>query len=202
MNVGLTGGICSGKSEVARLFTEHGAIVIDSDVLAREAVVPGSPGFAAVVAEFGPTVLAPDGSLDRARLASLVFGDANRREVLERIIHPYVRHRAQEIASAAPAGALVVHDVPLLVEKQLWALYDVVVVVDVPVDVQLDRLVRLRGVSEADAKARIAAQATREQRLAAADCVIDNSGTLAELAGEVDRVWSELVNGVRPARPS
>lgn len=202
MNVGLTGGICSGKSEVARLFIARGAVLVDSDVLAREAVVPGSPGFAAVVAEFGPSVLAPDGSLDRARLASLVFGDANRREAAERIIHPYVRARAREIARAAPAGALVVHDVPLLVEKHLWDLYDVVVVVDVPVDVQLDRLVRLRGLSEADAKARIAAQATREQRLAVADYVIDNSGTLADLTGEVDRVWSELSNGSWPGTTS
>jgi dephospho-CoA kinase len=202
MNVALTGGIGSGKSEAARLFTEHGAIVIDSDVLAREAVAPGSAGFAAVVAEFGPSVLASDGSLDRTRLASVIFGDPNRREALERIVHPYVRARAQGMAREAPKDAVVLHDVPLLVEKHLWDLYDVIVVVDAPVEVQLDRLVRLRGLSEADAKARIAAQATREQRLAVADYVIDNSRTLAELAEEVDRVWSALTGDSRPATTS
>ena len=192
MDVGLTGGIGSGKSEVARLLAKHGAVLVDSDVLAREAVAPGSAGLAEVVEEFGKSVLGPGGSLDRTKLGAIVFADAARRERLEEIIHPYVRARAAEISRTAPPQAVVVHDVPLLAEKRLGDLYDVVVVVDVPVEVQIDRLVRLRGMSEADAKSRIAAQATREQRHAIADYVIDNSGSLAQLAAEVDDLWSIL----------
>jgi dephospho-CoA kinase len=189
VNVGLTGGIGSGKSEVARLLAEHGAVLVDSDALAREAVAPGSAGLAAVVEEFGESVLSPDGSLDRARLGAIVFADPARRERLEEIIHPYVRARASKISKTALPGAVVVHDVPLLTEKRLGDLYDAVVVVDVPAEVQLDRL-RGRGMSEADAKARIAAQATREQRLAIADYVVDNSGSLAQLRAEVEDLWS------------
>ena len=191
MNVGLTGGIGSGKSEVAQLLAKHGAVLVDSDALAREAVAPGSAGLAAVAEEFGESVLRPDGSLDRARLAAIVFADPPRRERLEEIIHPYVRARAAEISKRAPRHAVVVHDVPLLTEKRLGDLYDVV-------EVQLDRL-RRRGMSEADAKARIAAQATREQRLAIADYVVDNSGSLAELGAEVDDLWSVLSGAAGPA---
>jgi dephospho-CoA kinase len=198
VNVGLTGGIGSGKSEVARLLAKHGAVLVDSDALAREAVAPGSAGLAAVAEEFGESVLRPDGSLDRARLGAIVFADPPRRERLEEIIHPYVRARAAEISTRAPRHAVVVHDVPLLTEKHLGDLYDVVVVVDVPMEVQLDRLLR-RGMSEADAKARIAAQATREQRLAIADYVVDNSGSLAELGAEVDDLWSILAGAAGPA---
>jgi len=189
--VGLTGGIGSGKSEVARLLVKHGAVLVDSDVLAREAVAPGSAGLAAVAAEFGESVLRPDGSLDRARLGDIVFTDPARRGRLEAIIHPYVRARAAEISKTAPPHAVVIHDVPLLTEKRLGDLYDVVVVVDTPAEVQLDRL-RRRGMSEADAKARIEVQATREQRLAIADYVVENSGSLAQLAAEVDDLWSIL----------
>jgi dephospho-CoA kinase len=191
VNVGLTGGIGSGKSEVARLLVKHGAVLVDSDVLAREAVAPGSAGLSAVAEEFGESVLRPDGSLDRAGLGAIVFADPARRERLEEIIHPYVRARAAEISRTAPPHAVVIHDVPLLTEKRLGDMYDLVVVVDVPVEVQLDRL-RRRGMSEADAKARIAAQATREQRLAIADYVVDNSGSLAHLRAEVDDLWSIL----------
>jgi len=198
VNVGLTGGIGSGKSEVAGLLAKHGAVLVDSDALAREAVAPGSAGLAAVAEEFGESVLRPDGSLDRARLGAIVFADPPRREKLEKIIHPYVRARAAEISTRAPRHAVVVHDVPLLTEKHLSDLYDVVVVVDVPMEVQLDRLLR-RGMSEADAKARIAAQATREQRLALADYVVDNSGSLAELGAEVDDLWSILAGAAGPA---
>ncbi len=194
MDVGLTGGIGSGKSEVARLLATYGALIVDSDMLAREAVAPGSIGLAAVAAEFGPGILGPDGSLDRPKLAEIVFADQKRREALERIIHPYVRTRAAELAKAAPRGSVVVHDVPLLSEKGHQDRYDVVVVVDAPVEVQLDRLVRLRGMTEADAKARIAAQATRDERLAIADYVIDNSGTLDDLGLQVDRLWRQLSN--------
>lgn len=193
LNVGLTGGIGSGKSVVSQLLADCGAIVIDSDVLARDAVAPGSAELAAVVAEFGDSVLAPDGSLDRGALAAIVFADPARREALERIIHPYVRTRSAQIAAAAPPGSIVVHDVPLLAENQLQDMYDVVVVVDAPAVSQVERLVRIRGMAEADARSRIAAQATREQRRAIAYHVIDNSGTLDDLAGQVDDLWARLM---------
>ncbi len=191
-SVGLTGGIGSGKSEVARLLAEHGAIVVDSDALAREAVAPGTPGLAAVVAEFGPEVLAADGSLDRARLGQVVFADPGRRRALEAIVHPYVRRRSAELAAGAPASAVVVQDVPLLVESGLQKHFDVVVVVDVDEDTQVRRLVAARGMAEADARARIAAQASRADRLAAADLVVTNDGDLAALRARVDRLWVEL----------
>lgn len=193
MNVGLTGGIGSGKSEVTRLLAAEGAVVVDSDVLAREAVAPGTPGLAAVVAEFGTGVLAPDGSLDRPALGRLVFADPARRAALEAVVHPYVRRRSAEIAHAAPPGAVVVHDVPLLVEKDLQRLYDLVVVVDVDEDTQVRRLVGRRGMSEADARARVAAQASRDRRLAAADLVVANDGDLAGLRDRVAGLWAELV---------
>jgi dephospho-CoA kinase len=176
VKTGLTGGIAAGKSEVARLLRERGAVVIDADVLAREAVAPASPGLAAVVDAFGPGVLASDGSLDRPRLGQLVFADDDARHRLEEIVHPVVAARSAELMAAAPPGSVVVHDVPLLVEKHLASSYDLVVVVDAPVSVQVDRLVSLRGLSERDARARVAAQATREERLAVADVVIDNAG--------------------------
>lgn len=192
LQVGLTGGIGSGKSEVTRLLAAEGAVVVDSDVLAREAVAPGTPGLAAVVAEFGTGVLAPDGSLDRPALGRLVFADRERRAALEAIVHPYVRRRSAEIAHTAPPGAVVVHDVPLLLEKDLQGLYDVVVVVDVDEETQLRRLVDLRGMVEADARARMAAQATRAQRVAAADVLVNNNGDLDDLVTEVNRVWRVL----------
>lgn len=193
LQVGLTGGIGSGKSEVTRLLAAEGAVVVDSDVLAREAVAPGTPGLAAVVDEFGTGVLAPDGSLDRPALGRLVFADPARRAALEAIVHPYVRRRSAEIAHAAPPGAVVVHDVPLLVEKDLQRLYDLVVVVDVDEDTQVRRLVGRRGMSEADARARVAAQASRDRRLAAADLVVANDGDLAGLRDRVAGLWAELV---------
>lgn len=194
MRVGLTGGIGSGKSEVARLLADHGATVIDADELAREVVAPGSDGLAEVVAAFGPDVLAEDGSLDRQAMAARVFVEPSAREALEAIIHPRVRRRAAEREAAARSvdpSAVVVHDVPLLVETGQQDRYDVVLVVDVPPEVQVERLVTLRGMDEAEARARIAAQAKREQRLAVADIVLDNSGTLDELARAVDDVWRE-----------
>lgn len=192
MNVGLTGGIGSGKSEVARLLAEHGAVVVDSDLLAREAVEPGTPGLGAVVAEFGPAVLAADGSLDRPALGRIVFADPSRRAALEAIVHPFVRRRSAEIAAAAPPGAVVVHDVPLLVEAHLQDRYDLVVVVDVDEALQVRRLTISRGMSEADAWARISAQADRATRLAVADLVVANDGSLDELRARVDGLWSEL----------
>ncbi|MGW1146315.1 dephospho-CoA kinase [Streptomyces sp. NPDC002454] len=193
LTVGLTGGIGAGKSEVSRLLVEHGAVLIDADRIAREVVEPGTPGLAAVVDAFGPEVLAGDGSLDRAALGAIVFTDPDRRAVLNGIVHPLVRARSAELKDAAPADAVVVQDVPLLAENGLSDLYDLVVVVDVAPETQLDRLTRLRGMSEADARARMAAQATREQRLAVADVVIDNDVPLDELRETVARVWEGLV---------
>jgi len=190
LRVGLTGGIGSGKSEVARLLAEQGAYVVDSDVLAREVVAPGTPGLAAVVAEFGPGIL--DGAeLDRAALAEIVFRDAGARERLNAIVHPLVAAAAAEAYARAPEGAVIVHDVPLLVEAGMVPLFDVVVVVDAPEDVRLERLVR-RGLPEADARARMAAQASREERNAAATYVVANDGTLDDLHRRVLALWGEL----------
>ena len=197
IKVGLTGGIGSGKSEVARLLAEHGAVVVDADALAREALAPGSPGSAAVVEEFGPEVLAADGSIDRARLGRLVFADAAGRAALEAIVHPYVGRRSAELMAAAPADAVVVYDVPLLVEKGLQDGFEVVVVVDAADETRLRRLVDVRGMPEQDARERMAAQASREARLAVADHVLRNDGDLAELAEQVSRLWAELSGGRR-----
>jgi len=192
ITVGLTGGIASGKSEVARLLAEHGAVVVDADALAREAVAPGTPGHSAVVEEFGDELLAADGSLDRARLGRIVFADAARREALEAIVHPYVARRSAELMAAAPTDAVVVYDVPLLFEKQLQDDYDVVVVVDADDGTQVRRLLAHRDLSEADAQARIAAQATREQRLAVADRVVRNDGDLRALRDLVAALYADL----------
>jgi dephospho-CoA kinase len=190
ITVGLTGGIGSGKSTVAELLSSYGAVIIDADVLAREAVAPGTPGLARVVEQFGPGVLAADGSLDRQSLATLVFGEPERLAALNSIVHPYVRQRSEELTAAAPDDAVVVQVIPLLVENGLTA-FDVVVVVDVSLETQLRRLAE-RGMDEADARARIAAQATREERRAVADVVIDNDGDLASLRAQVGALWERL----------
>ncbi|MFF9558225.1 dephospho-CoA kinase [Streptomyces albus] len=200
LKVGLTGGIGAGKSEVSRLLAEHGAVIVDADRIAREVVEPGTPGLAAVVAEFGEEVLAPDGSLDRPRLGSLVFADPDRLAALNAIVHPLVGERSAELereAAAADENAVIVHDVPLLTENGLAPLYDTVVVVDASDETRLDRLVRLRGMAEQEARARMAAQATREERLAVADIVIDNDGPIEELPPRVRAVWEQL-SGQRP----
>jgi dephospho-CoA kinase len=199
IKVGLTGGIGSGKSVVARLLAGHGAVVIDADVLAREAVAPGSAGLAMVVAEFGPEVLDADGSLDRSKLAQVVFADPDRLARLNAIIHPYVRRRSADIVAAAPADAVVVEDVPLLVENNLQGRYDVVVVVDASPETQVGRLTRVRGMTESDAQARMSTQATREQRTAVADVIIDNDGDLGALETQTDALWERLSG---PSRPS
>ncbi|PBC71869.1 dephospho-CoA kinase [Streptomyces sp. TLI_235] len=192
LRIGLTGGIGAGKSEVSRQLAALGAVIVDSDLIAREAVAPGTGGLRAVVAEFGPEVLQPDGSLDRPALGRLVFGDPARLAALNAIVHPLVRARSAELEAAAGPDDIVVHDVPLLAENGLAPLYEKVVVVDVPDETRLDRLVRLRGMAEDEAKARMAAQATREDRLAVADIVVDNSGTLDELTARVREVWEQL----------
>jgi dephospho-CoA kinase len=189
--VGLTGGIGAGKSAVAARLAAHGAVVIDSDRLAREAVAPGTGGLAEVVAEFGPEVLASDGSLDRAKLASLVFGDDAARRRLEGIIHPRVRDRTVELIAAAPPDAVVVNDVPLLVEAGLAKAYELVIVVLADEKTRVERLVHDRGMTPDEATARIRAQATDEQRRAVADVVIVNDGTIEDLHQKVDEVWLE-----------
>ena len=197
--VALTGGIGSGKSSVSSLLRARGAVVIDADQLAREVLAPGTPGLAEVAEEFGPEAIAPDGSLDRAALAAIVFADPARRKALESITHPRIAALSAELMEAAPAGSVVVYDMPLLVEqgpgaRQGW---DAIVVVDAPDDVRVSRLVA-RGMSAEDAGARMTAQASREERLAAADFVVDNSGTRRDLEDQVDRLWAQL----RAAVPS
>ncbi|MEV6023221.1 dephospho-CoA kinase [Streptomyces sp. NPDC052036] len=193
LKVGLTGGIGAGKSEVSRLLVERGAVLIDADRIAREVVAPGTPGLAAIVEAFGEDVLTPDGTLDRPGLGSLVFADPEKLAVLNSIVHPLVGARSRELETAASEDAVVVHDVPLLTENGLAPLYDVVVVVDASPGTQLDRLVRLRGMTEGDARARMAAQAPREKRREIADIVIDNDVPLEELRRRVGEVWADLV---------
>ncbi|NDZ83065.1 dephospho-CoA kinase [Streptomyces sp. SID10853] len=192
LKVGLTGGIGAGKSEVSRLLVSYGAVLIDADRIAREVVEPGTPGLAAVVEAFGESVLAPDGSLDRPALGSIVFADPDRLATLNSIVHPLVGARSAELEGQAQADSVVIHDVPLLTENGLAPLYDLVVVVDASRETQLDRLVRLRGMQESEARARMAAQATREQRREIADLVIDNDGPLDALEPQVRSVWEQL----------
>jgi len=197
LRIGLTGGIGSGKSTVSRLLAEHGAVIIDADAIAREVVEPGTPGLTAVVEAFGTTVRAADGSLDRPVLAAVVFADPEARGRLDAIVHPLVRARATEIAAAAPPDAVVVNDVPLLVETGQAGSYDLVLVVEADAETRVARLVQ-RGLTASDAKARMAAQATDEERRAVADVVLDNSGTPAELEAQVERFWRQHVES-RPA---
>ncbi|MBO3678275.1 dephospho-CoA kinase [Streptomyces sp. NEAU-YJ-81] len=193
LKLGLTGGIGAGKSEVSRILTSLGAVLIDSDRIAREVVEPGTPGLAAVVTEFGPEVLTADGHLDRPKLGGIVFNDPERLSALNAIIHPLVRDRSAELQAAVAPDAVVVHDVPLLAENKLASLYDLVMVVDATPETQLGRLIRLRGMAEDEARARMAAQATRADRLAIADVVIDNNGPIEALEPQITKVWADLV---------
>jgi dephospho-CoA kinase len=195
LRVGLTGGIASGKSTVSALLAEYGAVVIDSDLLAREAVAAGTPGLAEVVIAFGPDMVTVDGELDRTAMGRRVFSDVEARARLEAIIHPRVRVRAAEIEAEAPTDAVVVHDIPLLVETGQGDRFDVVVVVDVPLDVQSERLRSERGLDVEEARSRIAAQATRQQRLAAADHVVVNDGSPEQLRAAVQKLWNKLAEG-------
>jgi dephospho-CoA kinase len=192
LTIGLTGGIGSGKSTVSALLAERGAVVVDADRIAREVLEPGTPGLASVVTEFGSTVLTPDGALDRAALAAIVFSDDDARRRLDALVHPLVRRRSAELVAAAPPDAVVVNDVPLLVETGQAGSYDLVLVVEADVETRVARLIG-RGLTEADARARIAAQATDEQRRAVADVVLDNAGTPEQLAAQVERFWVERV---------
>jgi dephospho-CoA kinase len=193
LKLGLTGGIGAGKSAVAQRLVRLGAVVVDADVLAREVVAPGTDGLREVVAAFGTGVLGPDGALDRPALGARVFGDDAARRDLERIIHPRVRARTAELIAAAPTDAVVVNDVPLLVEAGLAAAYQMVVVVTAAEAVRVERLARTRGTSEAEAYARIRAQATDEQRREAADAVLANDGTRADLVAAVDALWRDRI---------
>jgi dephospho-CoA kinase len=190
LRVGLTGGIASGKSTVADQLARRGAVVIDADRLAREVVEPGTAELAAIAERFPGTVL--DGRLDRSAMAAIVFADPQARRDLERIVHPAVRRRAAELEQAAAPGSVVVHMIPLLVETGQQADFDLVVVVDVDPETQLSRLLARDGMTRAEAEARLAAQAGRERRLAAADVVIDNSGSVTQLKDQIDDLWSDL----------
>jgi dephospho-CoA kinase len=191
LRVGLTGGIGSGKSTVAGRLAEHGATLIDADRLAREVVAPGTSGLTEIAAEFGNGVLTPDGELDRAALAAVVFADDAARGKLNSIIHPRVARRTAELIAAAAEDAVVVHDVPLLVENGIGPAYHLVIVVDTPVEERVRRLVAQRGMSERDVRARIASQADEAARRAAADVWLDNSGTPDEVLAAVDALWAD-----------
>lgn len=191
--LGLTGGIGSGKSTVARMLAERGAVVVDADEIARELVEPGGGALAELVTEFGPRILQADGSLSRGELAALAFSDPRATERLNAIMHPLIRAEAQRRINEEPHAEVVVYDMPLLVETAQEDLVDVVVVVDVPEAVQLDRAVRQRGLDEADVQRRMAVQASRAERLARADVVIDNSGGLPQTHEQVDQLWDRLV---------
>lgn len=192
LRVGLTGGIASGKTAVSDALRARGAVVIDADVLAREVVEPGTPGLAAVVDRFGRQVLTGDGRLDREALGRIVFADEAARRDLEAIIHPAVRARARALEAAADPAAVVVHVIPLLVETGQHDDFDVLVVVDVDPERQLERLQERNGLDRAAATSRLAAQASREARLGAADVVVDNNATRQDLSRQVDRLWADL----------
>ncbi|MFI5782233.1 dephospho-CoA kinase [Nocardia sp. NPDC051570] len=208
LRIGLTGGMGAGKSTVARLLVERGAVLVDSDVIAREVVAPGTEGLAALVEAFGTGILAADGSLDRPALAAKAFADDESRKTLNSITHPLVGRRSAELIAAAPADSIVVQDVPLLVENGLGAFMNLVVVVAAEVETRVRRLEEFRGVSRAEALARIGAQATDEQRRAAADVLLDNNGAAEALEPRVRALWDErlvpfernLRTRTRPAR--
>ena len=191
--VGLTGGIGSGKSTVARMLEERGAVVFDADLLAREAVEPGTPGHTAVIERFGADVLAPGGELDREALASSVFADPSARRDLEQIVHPEVRRLFAEGSEAYhDTDRIVVFSAPLLVESGMHTAFEILVVVSATVATQIERLMRQRGMSEAAIRARIDAQAPLEDKAAVADFLVDNGGTIAELENQVERLWHDL----------
>ncbi len=192
---GLTGGIGAGKSTVAELLGARGAVVVDADRLAREVVEPGTPAYEAVVTRFGPGVVASDGSLDRRALADRVFDDRGALADLNAIVHPAVRAAiADRLADLAGTDAVVILEIPLLVESGRTYGASTVIVVDCPEDVAVRRLVEGRGMDEADARRRMAAQVSRSARLAAADIVIDNAGSRADLDRQVDEVWARLTS--------
>lgn len=194
--IGLTGGIGSGKSTVARMLEVRGAVLIDADAIARELVEPGQPALDALVREFGTGILQPDGSLSRATLAKLAFENPGATERLNAIMHPLIAAESRRRMDSARPDSVVIYDMPLLVETGQASLVDTVVVVDVPEDVQLERAVRLRGLDAEDVRRRMEVQATREERCAVADVVIDNAGSLDETEAQVALLWRSLEEAV------
>jgi dephospho-CoA kinase len=190
--LGLTGGIGSGKSTVSARLAEHGATIIDYDQLAREAVEPGTPALAAITERFGADVIAPDGTIDRPALGAVVFADETARADLEAITHPAISDLVRAREATVPEDGVVVHDHPLLVETQMAPHFDFVVVVDTPEHVQVQRMVELRQMTEADARARLTAQAAREDRLAVAHVVLDNTTSIEDLDAQVDALWERI----------
>jgi dephospho-CoA kinase len=195
VRVGLTGGIASGKSIVAAELAAHGAVIIDADVLAREVVEPGTPALGAILDRFGMQVL-KNGQLDRSRLAEIVFADPIARRDLERIVHPAVRARAAELERAAGDAAVVVHVIPLLVETGQHEDFDLVVTVDADHETQVQRVMARSGFTRAEAESRISAQASREERMRAADVVVYNTGSMTQLKQQIDALWTELSSAV------
>lgn len=199
----LTGGIASGKSLVANRLRELGAVIVDADVLAREVVAPGTEGLARVREEFGDGVIAPDGSLDRAALGAIVFADPERRKALEAITHPLIGRAAEELIARAAPDAVVVRDIPLFVETAASReRYDLVVVVHAPEETRVRRMIEHRGMTREDALARIRSQATDEQRLAVADVVIENDGTVDDTLRQVDALWTRASKAARSEHPA
>ena len=204
IRIGLTGGIAAGKSVASTRFAELGAVVIDHDVLAREVVEPGTVGLDRVVEAFGPEVLLEDGSLDRPALGHIVFGDRARLDLLSSIIHPEVARLSAEREAAvatADANAVVVHDIPLLVETGQQETFHVVVVVDAPADLRIRRLVEKRGLDLPEARRRVASQASDEARLAAADVVLPGAGDVSQLRAAIDALWRRLQDEVEAEVP-
>ena len=193
LRIGLTGGIGAGKSTVSRAFAECGGVIVDGDVISREVVEPGTEGLAALVGQFGPEILLPDGALNRPALASIAFGDEEKRQTLNGIVHPLVGRRRSELIAAAAEDAVIVEDIPLLVESQMAPMFPLVVIVHADPDVRIRRLVTYRGFSEADARARIAAQATEEQRRVVADVWLDNAGSEGELVEAARELWYQRI---------
>jgi dephospho-CoA kinase len=200
MRVGLTGGVASGKSTVAAILQELGATVIDADALSREVVARGTPGLDRVVEEFGGDLLTPDGELDRPAMGRLVFADERARKRLEAIVHPLVFERIVALEEDAPEDGVVVHDIPLLAENGRGGDFDAVIVVDAPAELQLERMLRDRGWTRADAESRMRAQASREQRLALATYVVENTGTREDLRRRVAEVFADVVSAGGTAR--
>lgn len=193
LRIGLTGGIGAGKSTVSRAFAECGGVVVDGDVISREVVEPGTEGLAALVEHFGHDILLPDGALNRPALAAVAFSDEEKRKTLNGIVHPLVARRRSELIAAAAEDAVIVEDIPLLVESQMAPLFPLVVVVNADPEVRVRRLIDHRGFSEDDARARIAAQATEEQRRAVADVWLDNTGSEGRLVEQARDLWYQRI---------
>jgi len=193
--IGLTGGIASGKSTIARRLAEHGAIIIDADIVSREVVAPGSPALASIALEFGEDMIDSEGTLNRAKLGALVFSDAKKLEKLNAIMHPAVKTRSAEVLAKARADnpdSVIVYDVPLLVEADIARNYDEIIVASAPEETRIKRMIQLRGLTDEEAKARIGAQASEAKRLAIADVVIDTGGNLQHTLEQVDALWDRI----------